>query len=113
MPWWHFGSHCRLISSLVSRFPAVPLSSLTQAAVCSVCCFLDTSPLCLFNFTHAALLGCCRLGISWHFWVWWSTLPLLGCDAPSPGAVAHKILISVCIVWDVADSFLLSSHCLR
>ena len=52
-------SHCRLISSFVSRFTAVVLSSLTQAVVCSVCCLLDTSPLCLFTFTHAALLGCC------------------------------------------------------
>ena len=96
MPWWHF--HRRLALPTVSRFAAVALSSLTQAAVCSLCCLF-------FTFTHAALLGCCRLGISWHFWVWWSSLPLLDFDAPSPGAVAHKISISVCNVRGVADSF--------
>ena len=121
--------HRWLISSFVSRFMSstlpvvisiVPIKayfpsatySLTQAVVCGVCCLLDTSLLRLLTFTHAALLGCCWLGISWYFWSGgarcpsWALMRLLR-------VLLHTRSVSVCIVWSVADSFLLASHCLH
>ena len=107
------GSHFCPSSASCRGVTAVALSSLSPAVVCSVWCLLDTSPLCLFIFTNAALRAAADWASRGTSGSGGAHLHLLGFDAPSPCAGAHEISISVCIVWSVADSFLLASHCLH
>ena len=132
--WTHLDSHveavvfCLFVVSLHLTHRRLALQTqleLRLEACCRSSVFVDSSrlvsyplPLGHFSVVSPYFHSCCTAGLllTRHLvvlLVCWSSLPLLGFDSPSPCAFPHKVSVSVCIVWTVADSFLLESHCLH